>query len=303
MGSGSRGRIRSLQPPASDDGFYEVTIRRKPGGLLSDQIWREWQVGTQLITSGPQGFFYHEPLRDTGKIVGLAGGSGITPFRSMAREINKGEMDAELLLLYGSSDQDDILFFDELAELAADGNGKIRAVHVLSCENVALEDCEQGFITAETIAKHADVANSTFFVCGPPAMHSFVENELAKLSVPKKRIRQELYEVADLKIPAAGSSDDAVHGVTVQIGGDTVQVTALRGESLLVALERANVAPPSRCRMGECAFCRAQVVSGEVFISPDNDQRRAADREAGFAHLCVTYPLGDVEIIVPRASP
>ncbi len=58
----------------------------------------------------PLGFFYHEPLRDARKIVGLAGGSGITPFRSIARQIAFGDLDAELLLLYGSSDEEDIVF-------------------------------------------------------------------------------------------------------------------------------------------------------------------------------------------------
>jgi ferredoxin-NADP reductase len=97
------------------DGFYEITVRRDGNGFLTPHMWDHWQVGTKVKSSGPCGFFYYEPLRDAGKIVGLAGGSGITPFRSMAREIARGEMDAELLLIYGSSDEDDILFYDEFS--------------------------------------------------------------------------------------------------------------------------------------------------------------------------------------------
>ena len=92
------------------DGFYEITIRRVEGGFYTDHIWGTWQVGTEVESSGPIGLFYHEALRDSRKIVGLAGGSGVTPFRSMAREIVHGDLDAELLLLYGSSDEEDILF-------------------------------------------------------------------------------------------------------------------------------------------------------------------------------------------------
>ncbi|MBC7262625.1 MAG: hypothetical protein H5T63_11520, partial [Chloroflexi bacterium] len=65
-------------------GFYEITVRRVPGGFLTRHIWDHWQVGTKVESSAPVGFFYFEPLRDARKIVGLAGGSGITPFRSMA---------------------------------------------------------------------------------------------------------------------------------------------------------------------------------------------------------------------------
>ena len=67
-------------------GFYEITIRKRPDGFLTTYIWDNWKVGTKVRSSGPCGVFYHEPLRDAGKIVGLAGGSGIAPFRSMARE-------------------------------------------------------------------------------------------------------------------------------------------------------------------------------------------------------------------------
>ena len=155
-------------------GFYEITVRKQPDGFLTTHIWDNWRVGTKVRSSGPCGLFYHEPLRDSGKLVGLAGGSGIAPFRSMARAIVQGELDAELLLLYGSSDEDDIVFHRELTELEQKAPDKIRVVHVLSCEEVSMEGCERGFITADLIRKHADVGNSSFFVCGPQAMYEFV---------------------------------------------------------------------------------------------------------------------------------
>ena len=79
------------------DGYYDVTIRKTQNGFLTPSAWDAWQVGTQIESSGPCGSFYHEPLRDAPKIVGLAGGSGITPSRSMAREIVHGDLEAELL--------------------------------------------------------------------------------------------------------------------------------------------------------------------------------------------------------------
>ena len=77
-----------------EDGFYEITVRREQDGFVTGHMWRNWQVGTAVRSSGPCGFFYYEPLRDVGKIVGLAGGSGITPFRSLAREICLGKISA-----------------------------------------------------------------------------------------------------------------------------------------------------------------------------------------------------------------
>jgi ferredoxin-NADP reductase len=278
-------------------------VRRKMDGFLTGYIWKNWQVGTRIQSSDPCGFFYHEPLRDARKIVGLAGGSGITPFRSMAREIVHGGMEAGLLLIYGSSDQDDILFYDELEELAGQAPDSIRVVHVLSCEEVTLPGCEQGFITADIIRKYADVGDSSFFICGPPIMYRFVEGELATLNLPPRRIRREGYgEPEDVTVYPDFPRHLAAETfqITVHMGGLTTQVPAKASETPLVALERANLAPPSQCRSGECGFCRAHLILGDAYIIPDADGRRAADKEFGYLHLCAAYPLGDLELRVAR---
>jgi len=287
------------------DGFYEITIKRDENGFLTPHVWDHWRVGTTVQSSEPCGFFYHEPLRDVAKIVGLAGGSGITPFRSMAREIAYGELDAELLLLYGSSDEDDIVFYGELGELERKAPDKIRVVHVLSCVEVSLEGCEQGFITAATIEKYADVEDSSFFVCGPQAMYEFVAGELATLNLPKKRVRWEVFgEVKD--VTQSPGFPREVAGETfrlkVTIGSVTTEIPARATETVLVAMERANLAPPSQCRSGECGFCRSRLVSGEVYVRPESDGRRSADKQFGTIHPCSSYPITDLEVSVPRGA-
>ncbi|MGD2145224.1 MAG: iron-sulfur cluster-binding domain-containing protein [Anaerolineae bacterium] len=285
------------------DGFYEITVRREPEGFVTAHMWDRWDVGTKVVSSGPCGFFYHEPLRDAGKIVGIAGGSGIAPFRSMAREIAYGQLDAELLLLYGSSDEEDIVFYDALRELERQEPSRIRVVHVLSCAEVTLPGCEQGFVTADIIRKYTDVANSSFFICGPRAMYEFVENELETFHLPRRRVRIEARgAVEDISaspgFPQAASSE--TFRLRVTIGGTTAEVPARAVEPVLVALERANLAPPSQCRSGECGFCRALLVSGDVYVNPDADDRRAADRQLAYIHPCSSYPITDLEIVVPR---
>ena len=68
-----------------------------------------------------------------------------------------------------------------------------------------------------------------------------------------------------------------------------------------MALERANLNVPSKCRAGGCGFCHAKLVEGEFLIAKDRDGRRLADKKFGFIHPCVTYPLSDMEIIVNEA--
>ena len=284
-------------------GFYEITLRKEPDGFLTPHAWDNWTTGTRIESSGPCGTFYYEPLRDANKIVGLAGGSGITPFRSMAREIVGGDMDVELLLLYGSSDEDDILFTGEFKELEREAAGKVRVVHVLSCAEVSLAGCEQGFITADIIKKYADVNHSSFFICGPQAMYRFVERELATFDLPVRRVRREVFGPVKDVTQSPGFPQD-VAGETfrlrVHVNGITAEIPARAVETVLVAMERANLAPPSQCRAGECGFCRSRLVAGDVYVLPEGDGRRAADRQFGYIHPCSSYPLTNLEIAVPR---
>jgi ferredoxin-NADP reductase len=285
------------------DGFYEITVRKEPDGFLTPYMWDNWKVGTKIRSSGPCGFFYYEPMRDASQMVGLAGGSGITPFRSMAREIIHGDLDAALLLLYGSSDEDDIVFYDEFKELEQKAPGRIQVVHVLSCAEVSLEGCEQGFITADIIRKYADVDNSSFFICGPQAMYEFVEQELATFDLLSRRIRREVCGEVKGITPSPGFPQevaDQTFQLKVHIGGLTTEVPARATETVLVAMERANLAPPSQCRSGECGFCRSLLVFGDVYIRPDSDGRRAADKRFGYIHPCSSYPITDLEVTVPR---
>jgi ferredoxin-NADP reductase len=285
------------------DGFYEITVRKESNGFLTPHMWDHWEVGTKVRSSGPCGFFYHDPLRDADKIVGLAGGLGITPFRSMAREIVHGDMQARLLLIYGSSDEDDIVFYDEFTQLEQKAPDRIQVVHVLSCEEVSLEGCERGFITADTIEKYADVEDSSFFICGPQAMYQFVERELATFHLPPRRIRREVFGKLKDVTQSPGFPQQAAgrtFRLLVHIGGVTTEIPAKATETVLVAMERANLAPPSQCRSGECGFCRAQLVSGDVYVSPESDGRREADRQFGYIHPCASYPITDLEVVVPR---
>jgi len=67
-------------------------------------------------------------------------------------------------------------------------------------------------------------------------------------------------------------------------------------ESVLVALERAGIKAPSKCRSGVCGYCRSRLIQGDVFIPEDTDGRRAQDKKSGYIHPCCSYPLSDMKI-------
>ncbi|MCE5262947.1 MAG: FAD-dependent oxidoreductase [Deltaproteobacteria bacterium] len=285
-----------------ESGFYEISLRRKEGGFLTERVWETWQAGTRITASGPHGTFCIDPLRDSPEIVALAGGSGITPIRSMCREIAAGKLAARITLLYGTRRPDDVPFAPELRDLEARSSGRVRVAFV--CSEPDEQWCgPTGFLTAACIRDHAgDPAGKTFFLCGPAEMYRFLDPELASLGIRRRQIRREVFgeEAAIAGHPGFPLTTlDQTFSLTVRAGTAVHTVPGAAAETILVALERAGLAPDSQCRSGECGLCRSHLVSGEVFIRPENDGRRAADRRLGFIHPCATYPLSDLEIRLP----
>ena len=281
-------------------GSYTITVKRTAKGFASDYILDNWVEGTKVKLSGPLGEFYYQDLRDASHVIALAGGSGITPFYSMASAIADGVEDFSLTILYGSRTADSILLKAELDEVAARSNGKVKVVHVLSHENA--EGYEQGFLTAELIAKYAPQGDYSVFLCGPKAMYAFADGELAKLNLKRRRIRKELAgeygdPTADAAYPAQAAGK--TYTVTVVIRGNAQTVSCRADQTLLDALEKAGIRAPSHCRSGECGWCHSRLVSGDVYIPEDTDGRRAADKKFGWIHPCCSYPISDVTLDVP----
>lgn len=291
----------SSSPAMSKQGKYFITVRRTPDGFASDYILDNWNIGDTVTVSEPLGNFFYENLRDSNNVIAVAGGSGITPFLSMAYAIRDGAEDFNLTILFGSKNEESILFRNELDSISKEC-GRVKIVYVLSDEQK--DGFEHGFITSEIISKYAPKDKDySVFMCGPEAMYRFVQNELSKLGLDRKHIRRELlgvtkkvWENSDYPSEFKGKTFSAV----IRNGFEEKTIPVSADESLLVAIERAGIASPSRCRSGECGWCRSKLVSGNVYVPSENDEgRRESDRQNGYIHPCASFALSDLVVEVP----
>ena len=290
----------SCGPDFSLDGKYVITVKRAPGGFMSEYILDNWKVGDEVTTSGPQGVFYYEGLRDAKNVVAVAGGSGITPILSMAYAIMAGDEDFNLTVLYGSRTEKDVLFKKEFEEISK-RTDKVKVVYVLSDEEK--EGCESGFITAELIKKYAGSEQYSIFASGPQSMYTFLDGEVEKLGIEQKFYRKELFGSAKepWKLPGyPQEAKDKVFNLHVKMCNKEYDIPCNANENMLVALERAGIAGPNRCRGGICGWCRSKLLSGEVFIPENTDGRREADKAYGYIHPCASFALSDASIEVPN---
>ena len=284
-------------PREALEGTYMLTIQKVEGGLASQFIHDNWHVGTEIDVSEPLGHFTYEPLRDASTVVGVVGGSSITPFRSLAKAIADGDEDCDLVIIYGSRTLADTMFQEDLKALEA-SCPRIRLVNVFSHE--VREGYEHGFITADLIRKYAPEGEFSLFVCGPQVMRNFVDKEIETLGLRRKFIRNELF--GEYFGPAKESDYPEnvapAFRVTVRIAGKEQTITTPSDISLLRSLEAAGIAAPAHCRSGECGWCHSKLVSGEVYTPKSVDGRREADFIYGYIHPCCAFPLSDLTIEV-----
>ena len=287
-------RPYSISSSPRQRAYYEITVARTAEGFVSDYMIDKVQIGDRFSANGPAGVFRYQPVFHSKKSLYFAGGSGITPFMSMIREVLEAALDRDIVLLYGSRTPEAALYHDELAAYAEKyPNFKY---HLVISEPAEGWQGETGFINAGLIARLVpDYAERTAYICGPQVMNDFCKKELESMGVPAKRIRREMFgarkDIQNEPGWPEGLTGNEVFRLTV---GDRV-IDARSGESILTALERAGVRVNVCCRSGECSLCRVKLVSGNVFLARGM-LRRYADEQYGYIHSCKAYPIGDVVI-------
>ena len=289
----------SSGPAETLDGLMDVTVKEVENGFLSKYIIENWKMGDEVRTSGPQGQFYYEFFRDEKNVVACSGGSGITPILSMAKAIASGDEEFNMTVLYGSRTKADILFAEEFEEVMK-ATDKVKLVNVLSEDDGG---DEKGFISAKIIKKYAGDGAFSLFASGPQAMYDFLDAEAEKLKLDFKHYRKEIF--GSFKEPWTLPSypqeaKGKVFNLKVIMCGDEYDIPCNADENMLVALERAGIAGPNRCRGGVCGWCRSLLVSGDVYIPELTDGRRGADKKYGYIHPCGSFAISDCVIEVPN---
>jgi glycine betaine catabolism B len=297
IGGVRTGRAYSISSPPNQSGFYDITVRKVDGGFVSNYLLDDAAVGQHVRTSGPSGNFFFHPILHDRAMVMIAGGSGITPFMSMIREIVQCGLDREVYLFYGNRSDGDIIFHDELAEISSKFRN-IRYIPVIEKPSKKYKGLT-GYISSDVIKKEVkDISGKTFYLCGPPAMYDFCLPQLDGLKIPNKKIRREMYGtpkgISSHPGWPSGIKESALFKVSLQ-GGKSI--TSSAGEPLLNSLERHGIVVPSLCRSGECSMCRVKLLAGKVF-QPQGVLLRKSDREYGYIHTCAAYPLEDLEILI-----
>jgi ferredoxin-NADP reductase len=232
---------------------YQVSVRKvedSRGGsvFMHDRV----KAGDEMAVSPPVNLF--ALAWDARKHLLLAGGIGITPFISQMIQLDRAEMPFELHFCIRNDDRGP--YWRDLQQRYS------RRVQVHRAESGLGMDVE-ALLAMQPLGTH-------LFVCGPGPMIEGVYATARGLGWPEENLHSERFQA-----PATGAAFDVV----LRHSGKRIHVGT--HESLLEAIEAADVEAPYLCRGGACGQCETGVLACDGRLIHNDHYLSAEERASG----------------------
>jgi ferredoxin-NADP reductase len=253
------GTLRSYSMSSSPDTDRElmVTVKRVPGGLVSNWMLDHLAVGDVVEATLPAGVFC---LRENpAPVVAFCGGSGITPVMSLVKSA-LATTGRRVRVLAANRDLRSVIFAGALDSLVSRYPDRFSVRHHL--------DVSSGLLTGDGVREFAGQdKDGDFYLCGPEPFMALAERALLGHGVDAGHIFMERFDGA---AGAVETTEEKEGTVTIVLAGKRHTVSQHSGETLLESARRAGLAPPFSCEAGNCATCMARITEGEAKMRVNN---------------------------------
>jgi glycine betaine catabolism B len=302
-------RCYTISSPPTRPHLLGITVKRQPGGLVSNWLHDTMAPGHRIAADGPFGVFT-AARHPSAKYLFLSGGSGITPLMSMTRTLYDLGSDADVVFVHSARTPSDIIFRREL-ETMASTMPSLRVVPV--CERDAPREPWgglRGFLSVEMLRLLTpDLADRTVFCCGPAPYMAAVRRILGDVGFDMQNYHEESFSFEELtmkEFAGAGTADpqqdheppdagSATRTYSVEFVRSGRTFTCADDEFVLDAAYAAGLTPPSSCGQGMCGTCKTTMLSGTVDM-----QHMGGIRPREIANnkvlICCSKPLSDLTI-------
>jgi len=173
------------------DGEVSFLIRNVPGGLMSSFLTSLAKAGDSMSMAGPLGSFYLRPIQRP--LLLLAGGTGLAPFTAMLEKIAEQGSEHPLHLIYGVTNDFDLVELDRLQALAA----RIPNFTYSACvANPDSQYPQKGYVTQHIEPRHLNDGDVDVYLCGPPPMVEAVSQYVREQGITPANFYYEKFAAA-----------------------------------------------------------------------------------------------------------
>lgn len=293
-----------------------ITVKRVPGGPVSNWLHDHVTVGSTLRAVGPMGefsCFIEGTPAPAPKYLFLSGGSGITPLMSMARTFHDLAVPRDIVFVHAARSPADIIFRDELELMARNQPGVFRFAPVCEADSPrAPWHGLRGRVSLGVLEHVApDFREREVFVCGPAPFMKAVRELLKGAGFDMARHHEESFDFAELaraepEVAAEVVSAELLQAVpealeapvvtyTVEFAKQKRSIECRSDMFVLDAARRAGVRLPSSCSKGLCGTCKSKLIEGTVEMKHGGGIRQR-EIDAGMALLCCSKPTSNLVV-------
>lgn len=177
----------SISSSPSEKDYIEFT--KKLTESEYSKALKAFKPGSWALVDAPYGTFTFQG--EHRKVALLAGGVGITPFRSICRYCTDKQLDSSIVLLYGCRNESEIAFETELEEMQMQ-NPNLKVVVILNEASSHWKGL-LGFINADLVKNQVpDYNERIFYACGPPGMVKAMGTLVASMGLPSSQLKLEV---------------------------------------------------------------------------------------------------------------
>ncbi|SDQ00111.1 ring-1,2-phenylacetyl-CoA epoxidase subunit PaaE [Mucilaginibacter sp. OK268] len=282
------------------DPNIEVTIKRVPGGIISNHINDRVAVGDIVEVMEPLGDFTLSkiPALPEAHLVLWGAGSGITPLLSIAKFALHNEVCDHITLVYGNKNSESVIFSDQIELLQSKfKNFSVFHFHsqlFISANNPGVIEGRINPKKVLSIMKQEKPKDKTIhYICGPVGLKESVKNQLSVLEIPEENIYTEDFET--VKDPKEFESI-TTQNVEVVFDNTTYNVEVVKGKSILEAGLDSLLDLTYSCQTGNCLVCKAKLLSGAAKMIGVSKKDELSEDEY---LLCCSYPISNnVKVLV-----
>jgi ferredoxin-NADP reductase/Na+-translocating ferredoxin:NAD+ oxidoreductase RnfD subunit len=150
---------------------------------------RDLKVGEGIFVSQLIGDFTVPKVNFTEReLVFIAGGIGVTPFRSIVKYVADSGFKASITLFYLVNEPGEIAYRDLFENVEG-----VRFVPVVT-KMIGEWEGETGFLTEEMLRRYIEnIGEATFYISGPPGMVRSYEQLLMNLGVGRLKIKKDFF--------------------------------------------------------------------------------------------------------------
>jgi glycine betaine catabolism B len=292
-------RSYSMSSSPSRPHVLEITVKRVPGGLVSNWLCDHVKLGQSLTIKGPAGRFscFTYP---TSKMLFIGAGSGITPLMSMGRWISDTTADVDVKFLASFKSPQDIIFRKEL-ELISARHSRFRVAISLTSTWGKTESWTglTGRInTAMIRILVPDLHERHVFLCGPEPFAEEVKKSLQELGFNFANFHAESFGTGRVARGVKGKAkalqlSEPRHRVRFTKSNMTVDTD--EKVTLLELAEVHGIEIEYACRSGGCGACEVKF-SGKLAEKADFDVTPRC-KENGLTFACCSIALADLEVV------